>query len=277
MSPEMPPLGAGEMSRGGVPRPLNVALLAWRGITFRRWVWTTVIAVVLLLGYIVGVLPSVLNAVPYTIGSLPTTGSMARLVGATLVFLAAGYCFLLAISIAEYGAWHRQPRMRRYVAAGLAGCGAAILIEIAFSVLVPSLAWRTGGWALVLDTRRLLGSIVSSAANFGLTGGLALAVYVRFRSARFAREAFNAAELERLAASREVLASRVAAMQAQVEPGFLLGTLAQVEALYEREPQAGDRMLDGLIAYLHAVLPQLRGQRSTLEQEMNLAESYLRI
>src|SRR5207302_7225193 len=108
-------------------------------------------------------------------------------------------------------------------------------------------------------------------------GGLALAVYVRFRSARLAREAFNAAELERVAASRGVLASRLAAMQARIEPRFLLGTLAQVEALYERDAHAGDRMLDGLIAYLHAALPQLRGQRSTLKQEAQLAESYLRI
>ena len=60
-------------------------------------------------------------------------------------------------------------------------------------------------------------------------------------------------------------------------PAFLLGTLAQVEALYERDPQAGDRMLDSLIAYLHAALPQLRSQRSTLKQEVQLAESYLSI
>jgi LytS/YehU family sensor histidine kinase len=114
-------------------------------------------------------------------------------------------------------------------------------------------------------------------ANFGLIGGLALAVYVRFRSARSAREAFNAVEMERVSASREVLASRLAAMQARVEPAFLLGTLAHVEALYERDAQAGDRMLDGLIAYLRAALPQLRSQRSTLKAEVQLAESYLRI
>ena len=123
----------------------------------------------------------------------------------------------------------------------------------------------------------MIGGALWSAANLALSGGLVLVVYARFQSARFAREAFNSAELERVAAGRAVLASRLAAMQARIEPSFLLGTLAQVEALYERDPQAGDRMLDGLIAYLHAVLPQLRGQRSTLEQEMNLVESYLRI
>jgi sensor histidine kinase YesM len=265
------------MSSEEVPRRLDVALQAWRGITFRQWALTTVVALVLLLAYIIGVLPALMNAVPYIFGSLPTTGSMARFVGQTLVFLAAAYCFLLAVSIAEYGAGHGQPRVRRYVAASLAACGAAIVIEIVLFVFVPSLAWKTGGWTLLLDSRQLLGTIVFSAANFGLTGALALAVYVRFRSARLAREAFNAAELERVAASRDVLASRLAAMQARIEPGFLLGTLAQVEALHERDPQAGDRMLDSLIAYLHAALPQLRSQRSTLKAELQLAENYLRI
>ena len=134
-----------------------------------------------------------------------------------------------------------------------------------------------GGRALLMNTPELLGSVMWPAANFALIGGLALAVYLRFRSARLAREAFNAAELERVAASREVLGSRLAAMQARVEPAFLMSTLAQVEALYERHPQAGDRMLDALIAYLHAALPQLRGLRSTLKAEVRLAESYLQI
>ena len=141
-------------------------------------------------------------------------------------------------------------------------------------LLVPSFAPRRG-WGS--ETNLVIGFAVWSAANVGLIGGLVLAVYARFQSARSAREAFNSAELERVGATREVLTSRLAAMQAQVEPQFLLGTLAQVEALYERYPQAGDRMLDGLIAYLRVALPQLPSARSTVARETQLAESYLRI
>ena len=272
MKPEMVPSGASGVARGEVPRFLLVALRAWRGITLRRWAWTTAIALLLLLAYVVGILPPVLASVPSLIGPPRTGWGIAQFVGATVVYLAAAYCFLLAVSIAEVGAGRRLPPLRRYVAAGLAACGAAILIEIALYALVPSLSWTP-----VRDVQQLLGVVGWSTANFGLSGGLALAVYARFRSARLAREAFNAAELERVGASREVLASRLATMQARVEPRFLLGTLAQVEALYECDPQAGDRMLDGLIAYLHAALPQLRSQRSMLRQEVQLAESYLRI
>lgn len=277
MRPEILPLGVGEMSRGAAPHFLTLALRAWRGITSRQWAWTTAIALVLLLAHVIGLLPPLLNVAPNLVVPKPDGWSVAKSVGATVVHLAAAYCFLLAISIAEHGAGHRVVKVRRYVVAGLAACGAAVLIEISLYVLVPGFSPKSATWPPMRDTQWLLGRVVWSAANFGLTGGLALAVYMRFRSARLTREAFNAAELERVDASRKVLASRLAAMQAQVEPRFLLGTLAQVEALYERDSQTGDRMLDALIAYLHAALPRLRSQRSTLGQEVELAESYLRI
>ena len=74
-----------------------------------------------------------------------------------------------------------------------------------------------------------------------------------------------------------MLASRLATMQAQVEPRFLFNALAQIESLYDRDPERADDVLDDLIAYLRAALPQLRGGASTLGREAALAESYLRV
>lgn len=273
----MLPSGAGALSRSEMGQYLTRALRAWRGITLRQWAWTTAIALALLVGNAVGLLPPLLNAVPTVIGTQPPAWDIEKSVGATLIFLAAAYCLLLAISIVEQGAAHRVPPVRRYIVAGLAACGTGILIEASLYALVPGFAPQPGTLPLLQDTQRLLGRALWSVANFGLCGGLALAVYVRFRSARNAREAFNAAELERVAASREVLASRLTEMQARVEPKFLLGTLAQVEVLYERDPVTGNDMLDGLIAYLRNALPQLRTRQSTLQAEVQLAKSYLRI
>ena len=66
-------------------------------------------------------------------------------------------------------------------------------------------------------------------------------------------------------------------MQARVEPRFLFNTLAQVERLYEIDAQRADRMLDDLIVYLRAALPQLRETTSTLSREIELAKAYLNI
>jgi hypothetical protein len=269
-------LATGTVSCGAVLRFLMDTLRAWRGITLRQWAWTTAIALLLFLAHVVGVLPGALYT-PNPTEPAVIGWNAAKSAGLMVVYLVAGYCFLLAVSIAECGAGKRLPSPGRYVAAGLAACGTAILLEVTRYTLVPSWVVPPGSPFLGGTSEQGLYSIVWLAANYGLNGGLALAVYVRFRSARFAREAFNVAEIERVSASREVLASRLAAMQARVEPAFLLGTLAHVEALYERDPHAGDRMLDGLIAYLRAALPQLRSQRSTLKAEVQLAESYLRI
>jgi hypothetical protein len=248
---------------------------AWSEITLRQWAWTTGIASILILAYALGVLPSILGMVPSAQEPQPPAWKGTQSVGLIISGLAAAYCFLLALNVAERASAQSRSLAWRYVVAGCAATGAAVVVESAMYLIVPSFASRP--WGLDEETKPVIRWAVWSAANFGLTGGLVLAVYARFRSARLAREAFNSAELERADAAREVLASRLAAMQAQIEPQFLLGTLAQVEALYERDPAAGDRMLDSLIAYLRAALPQLRSARSTVAREMQLAESYLRI
>jgi LytS/YehU family sensor histidine kinase len=66
-------------------------------------------------------------------------------------------------------------------------------------------------------------------------------------------------------------------MQARVEPQFLFNTLAQVRELYEQDATIAARMLDDLIAYLRAALPQLRESSSTLGREVELARAYLDI
>jgi sensor histidine kinase YesM len=71
--------------------------------------------------------------------------------------------------------------------------------------------------------------------------------------------------------------ARLQALQAQVEPHFLFNTLANVKWLYRRDPETGRRMLDRLVDYLHAALPQVRQATTTLEQELRLAQAYLDI
>ena len=84
-------------------------------------------------------------------------------------------------------------------------------------------------------------------------------------------------QLERAQVARQTFESRLQAMQARVEPRFLFNTLAQIEFLYESDPKVADRVLDGLIVYLRAALPQLRETTSTLAKEIELARAYLDI
>jgi LytS/YehU family sensor histidine kinase len=50
-----------------------------------------------------------------------------------------------------------------------------------------------------------------------------------------------------------------------------------VESLYETDATSADRMLDDLIVYLRAALPQLRETASTVAREIELARAYLNV
>ena len=95
------------------------------------------------------------------------------------------------------------------------------------------------------------------------------------------RSATNAAVLaarrEQAAVAHEVLESRLAAMQAQVEPQFLFNSLVGIEALYRKDADAAAENLDRLIQYLRVALPRLREPGSTIAGEIDLVRAYLAV
>lgn len=83
------------------------------------------------------------------------------------------------------------------------------------------------------------------------------------------------AQQERVA--RQLIDARLRLMQAQVEPHFLFNTLASVQHLAEaRSPEAA-RLTAQLITFLRGGLSGLREERTTLEREFIMVESYLLI
>jgi LytS/YehU family sensor histidine kinase len=96
------------------------------------------------------------------------------------------------------------------------------------------------------------------------------------RRSRTQRE-FERALRRRSSLEHQVLESKLAAMQAQVEPRFLFETLVDIEALYDRDPPRAAANLDRLISYLRAALPRLRETGSTVEAELALVEAYLEV
>ncbi len=74
---------------------------------------------------------------------------------------------------------------------------------------------------------------------------------------------------------RHALAARLAALQAQVDPGLLFDALIAIERSYaDGEPEASAR-LERLIRHLRIALPRLRESGATLDGEAELIASYL--
>lgn len=107
-------------------------------------------------------------------------------------------------------------------------------------------------------------------------GGLATVYYLgeQRRLAQYATQQ----QLETLRAERSAADTRLAVLQAQVEPHFLFNTLASVRSLIASEPARAAQTIDALADYLRAALPRLREDRvedATLDRQIDLCLGYL--
>ena len=114
---------------------------------------------------------------------------------------------------------------------------------------------------------------------FLLGGGLAARAYYsemdRWEASRRSRE------LGVLRAQKSEADTRLAVLQAQVEPHFLFNTLASVRSLVRQDPPRAETMIDALVDYLRVTIPQLRENTteldSSLGRQLDICASYLKL
>jgi Histidine kinase len=92
-----------------------------------------------------------------------------------------------------------------------------------------------------------------------------------------AQRAQQAMERQRQESAKQAAEAQLRLLQAQIEPHFLLNTLANVRSLVKRDVNRARDMLDHLSDYLHVALPRMRQNTSTLEREAALSASFLSI
>lgn len=80
---------------------------------------------------------------------------------------------------------------------------------------------------------------------------------------------------KRQALKLQATESQLRLLQAQIEPHFLFNTLANVQSLMDHDTQRARLMLEAFTEYLRASLSQLRNADSTLDAELDMAQSYL--
>jgi hypothetical protein len=185
---------------------------------------------------------------------------------------------LLAWSAAVYGQLPAgRERMRALaVAVVLSGLiSAAIVVPVSHGVGIPEIWWELMGKKKALPPLWL--AITGNTIQLGVFSVLFIAVAEVLQRRAATNAAVLAAQREQAAVAREVLESRLAAMQAQVEPQFLFNSLVGIEALYRKDPGAAAANLDRLIQYLRVALPRLREPGSTIAAEIELVRAYLAV
>jgi hypothetical protein len=169
-------------------------------------------------------------------------------------------------------------RVRRLAVAALLGSLA--------SIVVVSLLDRALPWPSVIDLMRAhkhlppypgpsVSGVLGDTLWILLPSGMMVAVIELLRRRR--RSEIQVARMldEHGHLRRRAMASRLATLQAQVEPQLLFDALVDIEQAYGRHDADASKRMDLLIRHLRVALPRLRESGSTLEAEAELLESYL--
>jgi len=156
------------------------------------------------------------------------------------------------------------------VAAVLAAC---IAVPVMHMLGIDRLWWEMSGKTKPPPSLVML--VIGNSINFIAWTALFVAAAEVVQRRSLTNEAIRANQREQATLARDVLESRLAAMQAQVEPQFLFDTLVDIEKLYQRDIGAAASNLDRLITYLRVALPRLRDAGSTVAAELELVEAYL--
>jgi sensor histidine kinase YesM len=125
-------------------------------------------------------------------------------------------------------------------------------------------------------TERLAGVTITMGLGIGI-GCVVVAAYILREKHARDQARLARAEAERHQLEKNILEAKLQLMQAQVEPHFLFNTLANVQHLVETDAAAASRMLESLIQYLRAALPQMRESATNLGREIDMARAFLEI
>jgi sensor histidine kinase YesM len=166
----------------------------------------------------------------------------------------------------------RQTLLPRWVAQLL-----AVTLGAALSPLIVQMLSVGGDFSAFLTHPQMVHGYVLVTLSAALIGTLfALAALYRERDAQARAEALQFA-LERETLQRQATDARLRLLTAQIEPHFLLNTLANVQQLVESGSPRAATVFGSLIDYLRAAVPQLQQQTATLGDEERLVRAYLEL
>lgn len=195
-----------------------------------------------------------------------TLNPFVEVLGETLF---VGMVALFGFTVA--GAW-RQALLPRWVAQLL-----AVMLGAALSPLVVQMLSVHGDFSAFIGSPHNVRGYVLVTFSAAVIGSLfALGALYRERDAQARSEALRFA-LERETLQRQAADARLHLMTAQIEPHFLLNTLANVQQLVESGSPQAVPVFRSLIAYLRAAMPQLHQRGATLGDEERLVRAYLEL
>jgi hypothetical protein len=196
------------------------------------------------------------------------------MLSALVIFGAALLTWVAAVEGAPVSGRERNVRVAWAIVIS-AIVAALVLVPLMRGFEVDKLWWALSGKEKPQPPLGLV--LLGNSIHFIAWSALFVAAAEVLRRRSLTNDAIRRSRREQSALARNVLESRLAAMQAQVEPQFLFDTLVDIEGLYQKDTHAAADNLDRLITYLRVALPRLRESGSTLAAEIELVEAYLEV
>jgi signal transduction histidine kinase len=183
----------------------------------------------------------------------------------------------IPIALAVVAAYNlAPPRATARYAAVVLGAATASLLALPVSMTAEAFLGCGGDVHACFGDDPLRIYIGNFTRYFAMSALFAL-VFVHLRDADESATRAREAEEARARFVERMEEARLAVLQAQIEPHFLFNTLANVRRLYQTAPSDAATMLENLMRYFAAALPQMRASESTLGREAELTAAYLRI
>jgi hypothetical protein len=244
-----------------IGRSFSFVVESWRALTWKYVLYTFLLCLTWSGVEIAGRIPDLLES---TFWALNNVVSMQL----------NGFAVMLAVLVADRGSPPPSCRWWSYLLAVVSGVvvGSSLAWLVSQQVLAIPSAFQTNASREGYETY-----VFRHATHRFVVCGLATCVYVFRRLAAHRMAALRVVQLERAKGEKRILESRLAAMQAQVDPGFLRDTLLRVERLYEFDAKAADRLLQEVTKYLRAAIPQTFDPASTVAMEIRLTNAFLNI
>jgi hypothetical protein len=185
-----------------------------------------------------------------------------------------GFAVLFAVLVADEASTPSRPRWWPYAVAVPVGVviGSSLVWLVSQRILGLASAYQLQG---AIDG---FGSFFFRHASHALVicGMVALLYAIQRRGAQRAAR-LRDTQRDHAEAQRRVVEARLSAVRARLEPEFLLRTLADIDALYQRDVGVADHVLRELTAYLRATIPEMREPSSTVATEIRLASAFLNV
>jgi len=216
-------------------------------------------------GVVLGVAIAILDFAHYfPLTAAPNNVGFLTFVSMLLEWCGEGILLTLPIGFAERWMSPRELGAWQLALAVVVGAVAAVLTWQAFTLIVLRDGLGIRLFRDYLGTPVIwVGGVFYHSWLMLFFGGLAAAVYASRRRRARMLVALLTAELGRATSQQRLAKARLASLQARVEPDFLLQTLTQLEQSYITDPDAADRLLDELIAFLRNALTDIRASAAS--------------